>query len=133
MDRGVPHAMMDLSDGLALDLPRLCAASSVGARVELGRLPVDEATRALGSALDVDPLDWATGGGEDYELLLTCPADAFARLARGLEEATGTPLTPIGEIVQGTGVTWRDATGRAVDVAPGWQHFVGRAAAVARR
>lgn len=130
---GSVSAMMDLSDGLASDLPRLCAASGVGARVEVGRLPVDEATRGLGTALDADPLGWATGGGEDYELLLTCPADAFARLARGLEEATGTPLTPVGEVVQGTGVTWLDATGRAVDVAPGWQHFVGRAAAGARR
>ena len=130
---GSASAMMDLSDGLASDLPRLCAASGVGARVELGRLPVDEPTRALGTVLDADPLDWATGGGEDYELLLTCPADAFARLARGLEDATGTPLTAVGEVVQGSGVTWLDATGRAVDAAPGWQHFVSRAAAGARR
>ena len=130
---GSTHAMMDLSDGLASDLPRLCAASAVGARVELGRVPVDEATRALGAALDADPLGWATGGGEDYELLLTCQADAFAPLARGLEEATGTPLTRVGEIVPGAGVTWLDAAGRSVAVAPGWQHFVGRAAAGARR
>jgi thiamine-monophosphate kinase len=125
--------MMDLSDGLASDLPRLCSASGVGARVELGRLPVDEATRALGTALGADPLDWATGGGEDYELVLTGPADAFARLARGLEDATGTPLTRVGEVVQGTGVAWLDATGRSVDVVPGWQHFVGRGTAGARR
>ncbi len=130
---GSASAMMDVSDGLASDLPRLCVASEVGARVELRRLPVDEATRTLGAALDADPVGWATGGGEDYELLLTCPPDVFARLARGLEEATGTPLTAVGEVVPGAGVTWLDAAGRSVAVTPGWEHFVGRAAAGARR
>lgn len=130
---GSASAMMDLSDGLATDLPRLCAASGVGARVELGRVPLDDATRALAGALDADALGWATGGGEDYELLLTCRPDALERLARGLADATGASLTAIGEIVQGAGIAWLDAAGRSVAVAPGWQHFVTRTAAGARR
>jgi thiamine-monophosphate kinase len=120
---GSTSAMMDLSDGLATDLPRLCAASGVGARVELARLPVDEATRAVAAALDADPLGWATGGGEDYELLISCPPDAFDRLARELAGATGARLTPVGEIVAAPGVTWLDAEGCAVPATPGWEHF----------
>jgi thiamine-monophosphate kinase len=121
---GTTHALMDLSDGLGTDLPRLCRASGVGARIELARLPLDEATRALARALDADPLAWATGGGEDYELLLTCPASDFGRLGRDHADATGTRLTAIGEVVEARDITWLDAEGRATVATPGWEHFV---------
>jgi thiamine-monophosphate kinase len=119
-------AMMDLSDGLATDLPRLAAASGAGARVELGRVPMDEATRAGAQALGVDALTWATGGGEDYELLLTCAADAFERLAHGLAARTGARLTAIGTMTAAPGVRYVDAHGHEVDVAPGYEHFAAR-------
>jgi thiamine-monophosphate kinase len=116
-------SMMDLSDGLATDLARLVAESGVGARVQLARLPIAAAARAVARALDVDPIDWATGGGEDYELLLTCEPAAFDRLRDGLTAATGAPLTAVGEIVAGGGTAWLDAHGHAVAVAPGFEHF----------
>jgi thiamine-monophosphate kinase len=122
-------AMIDLSDGLATDLVHLCEESAVGARVELARLPVSPTVHAVAKALDRDALAWATGGGEDYELLLTCEPDAFERLASGLAVATGTRLTAVGEMTDAAnGIRYLDAGGRAVSVRAGFEHFVtGRA------
>lgn len=116
-------AMMDLSDGLATDLPRLVAESGTQATVGLHRLPVAPAAQAVAAALDQDPLAWATGGGEDYELLVTCERSAFEPLRAGLAAAAGTTLTAVGEIGVGSGVRWIDAEGRDVIVAAGFEHF----------
>jgi thiamine-monophosphate kinase len=118
-------AMMDLSDGLATDLGRLVVESGVAATVDVSRLPIAPGTRAVAEALDADAVDWATGGGEDYELLVICEAAAIARLSEGLARATGTALTAVGEITAGSGTRWRDGRGRAVAVAPGFEHFRG--------
>ena len=89
-------AMMDVSDGLAIDLSRLARASGAGATVVLGDVPV-----AGGATLDD-----ALGGGEDYELLATLPDDAAVDAARTeLTEAFGVPLAEIGRIVEGDGLT----------------------------
>lgn len=118
-------AMIDLSDGLATDLGHIAEESGAHCRVGVERLPVDDATRGVARALGADPLAWATGGGEDYELLLTCDAGAFTRLAEGLLRETGTRLHAIGDVVgPGTGVSFVDARGRPVPVAAGFEHFV---------
>ena len=117
-------AMMDLSDGLAIDLPRLCAESGVGARVRVDAVPIAPGTRRVAAALERDALAWATGGGEDYELLVACAPDAFARLSEGLLKATGTTLTRVGDLERGGGIHFVDGGGRAVDVARGFEHFV---------
>lgn len=70
--RSVPvHAALDISDGLLADLPRICAASGVGARVLAAAVPIH--ADALGMA---DPLAHALGDGEDFELLLCLPQEA---------------------------------------------------------
>ena len=121
-------AMMDLSDGLGLDLPRLLDESGVGAGVDVDRLPIDAAARAVAAALGVDPAAWATGGGEDYELLLTCAPAALERLQQGLTDNCGTRLTPIGEITAAPGLRW-SSRGLEVAVARGYEHFASRRAA----
>jgi thiamine-monophosphate kinase len=118
-------AMMDLSDGLATDLSRLSAESGVAASIDIDRLPIAEATRIVADALDVDPVDWATGGGEDYELLVICERAALARLSVGLAQETGMMLSAVGEITAGSGTRWLDGRGRTVAVAPGFEHFRG--------
>ena len=120
------HAMMDCSDGLATDLGHLCRESRVGARVALDRLPVDPAAREVAAALDSDPLAWATSGGEDFELLLTCDPAEVTALRDGLGKSTGTALTVIGEIEElGTGPRFLDAGGLPVAMRAGYEHFNG--------
>jgi thiamine-monophosphate kinase len=121
-------AMMDLSDGVGIDLPRLTDESHAGALVDVDRLPVDDHTRSVAAALGIDPLTWATGGGEDYELLVACEPSALARLQRGLADAYRIHLTPIGEVTSEGGVRWR-SRGREVTVARGFEHFAARPAA----
>ena len=120
------HAMMDCSDGLATDLGHICRESRVGARVELDRLPVDPAAREVAGALGADALSWATSGGEDFELLLTCDPAAVHALSDGLGRATGTALTVVGEIeTLEKGVTFLGAGGLRVAMPAGYEHFSG--------
>lgn len=120
------HAMMDCSDGLATDLGHICRESRVGARVELDRLPVDPAAREVAGALGADALSWATSGGEDFELLLTCDPASVDALRDGLRRATGTALTVVGKIeTLEEGVTFLGAGGLRVEMPAGYEHFSG--------
>jgi thiamine-monophosphate kinase len=124
--QGAVHAMIDCSDGLATDLAHICRESVVSARVRLGRVPVSPAVREAARAFGRDPIGWATSGGEDYELLLTCEPAAVDGLARGLLDATGTPLTVVGEIAAGgPEVIWLGEDGERVAVPSGYEHFRG--------
>jgi thiamine-monophosphate kinase len=118
------HAMMDLSDGLAKDLSRLCLASGVGARIELVGVPVAEPLRAGAASLGVDPLELALGGGEDYELVATLdPTDAEAA-RRVLDERFGVTLTRVGTIIEGEGLVAVGDDGRETPLgSKGWDHF----------
>jgi thiamine-monophosphate kinase len=119
-------AMMDLSDGLALDLHRLCRQSEVGARVHLDRVPVAPAVRELAGELAADPLDLALHGGEDYELLAALPVGAVDAARDRLSDRFGTPLWEIGEVIAADdGVVAVGADGREERLEPrGWDHFV---------
>ena len=87
---------------------------------------MDPAAREVAGALGADALTWATSGGEDFELLLTCDRASVDALRDGLRRATGTALTVVGEIeAVEAGVTFLDAAGEPVTVAPGYEHFSG--------
>jgi len=110
-----PNAMMDLSDGLAMDLPRLVQASNCGAEVDLSLIPI-------GPSVDATLRDaWrhAIGDGEDYELLIASRQELPT-------EIDDVPLTRIGRLTSPSeGLIWLGHDGRAIDATGlGWQHRV---------
>ena len=78
---GIASAAIDLSDGLARDLHRLCRASGTGATVERDQLPVDSGLATLAD-LAADPLDLALFGGEDYGLLFAVPPERLPAMRK---------------------------------------------------
>jgi thiamine-monophosphate kinase len=88
-------AGMDLSDGLAGDLPKLCARSQVSAVVAAASLPVPEIVRAR---FPDAWLDLALRGGEDFELLVTLPPALLDAANSALTARSEPPLTIIGSI-----------------------------------
>ena len=91
---GPPSAMMDLSDGMALDLRRLCEASGVGADIEAARIPVHPDVAAGPEAIR-----HALEDGEDYELLFTIGPDAWESVRASWPHEV--PLTAVGRITAG--------------------------------
>jgi len=98
-------AMIDISDGLGADARHLAAASGVGLHIDAAALPVAEGVAEVAAALDLDPLELAVSGGEDYELLAAVPPRGLD-LAR-LSESGGVAMTRIGEVAAGRGVEIR--------------------------
>lgn len=119
-EKRLASAMMDLSDGLSSDLPRLCEASGVGARLERKRIPRarnSEATRKHG----LDPFELAFHGGDDYELLFTVPSQNAKSVPKVFQ---GVKLTAIGRITRKADLVECDESGRARRLtAGGWDPF----------
>ena len=119
-EKRLATAMMDLSDGLSTDLPRLCAASGVGVRIEAAkipavRLPVRRHSHGL------DPLLLALNGGDDYELLFTVPRNKARRVPRSFH---GVPLTAIGIVTKEATLVLTDGNGKEHPLADGgWDPF----------
>jgi thiamine-monophosphate kinase len=113
--------MMDLSDGLSTDLPRLCAASGVGARVEAAKIPAVRLRDQVAAKPGADPLALALHGGDDYELLFTVPQRLFRRLPRSFQ---GIPITAIGEVMHTKELLLVDEVGREAPLPnQGWDPF----------
>ena len=104
-------SMMDLSDGLSTDLPRLLDASNAGASLDFDAIPLSPAARRT-----PDPLTSALADGEDFELLFTIPPRKQPSFETAWRRAfPRLPATPIGRILPDP---------RARPIPPGgWQHF----------
>ncbi len=104
-------AAMDVSDGLAGDLTKLCAASGVSADIELSRIPHSPAATGLLSrgTIGVEAL---IAGGDDYEILCTVGEDQAADFVQAAQ-AAGVAVATIGRIVAGhAGPRFLDGQGR---------------------
>jgi thiamine-monophosphate kinase len=73
---GNASSMIDVSDGLLIDLSRLCRESNVGAVLYEDSIPLSSELQSAAGYLGLSPLEFAYGGGEDYELLFTAPANS---------------------------------------------------------
>jgi thiamine-monophosphate kinase len=116
-------AAMDVSDGLAGDLAKLCRVSRVSAQIAFAHVPLSPAAR---QALRADPTLVARilGGGDDYEIVCAVPpaqAAAFAARAR----RAGVPVAAVGHIVKGRAPPrFLDADGSAIMLeAASFSHF----------
>ena len=116
-------AAMDVSDGLAGDLAKLCAASSVSAAIDVPAIPVSEAAGGL-LARGVIGIEALVSGGDDYEVLCTVPDALCERLAEAARSA-GVLLSVIGQIEPGRRAPrFLDAQGRAIELAHrSYSHF----------
>ena len=121
--RAHAHAAMDVSDGLAGDLAKLCAASGMSAVIDLPAIPLSKATSAVlaGGAVSMDAI---VSGGDDYEILCAVPQGAFGEFMQATGEV-GVAASPIGTIMAGTSSPkFLDAEGRELPLRrTSYSHF----------
>jgi thiamine-monophosphate kinase len=117
-EQGLATALIDVSDGLSIDLMRLCEASDVGACLFRDRVPSPPLTDAAAS------LELALHGGEDYQLLFTVSPTKRSQLPRRLGRI---PLHCIGEIRASRGIQLITPDGKTRALEPrGYDHFARR-------
>ncbi len=120
-ESGLVSAMMDISDGLALDLTRLCQASTVGAEIEEESIPI--AREIFKFSLSKEPIWYALSGGEDFALLFTVPPEKKAAIFSFLISTNRKPYL-IGKIIDGNRVYLKQKDGIRKDISYlGFIHF----------
>jgi thiamine-monophosphate kinase len=106
-------AAMDVSDGLAGDLAKLCDASGVSAAIDAPSIPLSASAARLLARGSVG-IETIVAGGDDYEVLCTIPEDRFEAFAQKARQAA-VAVTPIGTIIAGTSIPrFLDTEGRAI-------------------
>jgi thiamine-monophosphate kinase len=114
-------AAMDVSDGLAGDIAKLCRASGVAAEIDVSRVPLSEAVHAAVSA-EATALETALSGGDDYEIVLTLAPEkraAFSAMAKN----AGVSVTEIGRIAAGQGARFMHGGKAIVFARASYSHF----------
>ena len=120
------HALMDLSDGLAGDLPHILKASGVGAEILKSAVPISRAAKlwAKENSAAKPAVVAALTDGEDFELLFTIASkDAVKLLDAWKKKFPKLKLSCIGKIVAGDGILIRDGRGLQKFNANGYVHF----------
>jgi thiamine-monophosphate kinase len=117
------HAAMDVSDGLAGDLAKLCAASGVSAAIDAQSIPLSAAAAALLGRGTVG-IEVLMAGGDDYEILCTIPEDGFEAFAQAAGLA-GVAVTSIGTVIANPSPPrFLDGQGREIALARlSYSHF----------
>jgi thiamine-monophosphate kinase len=124
--RGIAHAALDLSDGLAGDLLHILERSNLRATVDVDAVPRSAALRRLAPEIQ---RRCTLAGGDDYELCFTAPPAARAAVEKAGQEV-GIQLTRIGTIsalesaADRPAIGWRDAAGAPLTLTlQGFDHF----------
>jgi thiamine-monophosphate kinase len=99
--RACAHAAMDISDGLAIDLGRMCAASGVSAEMRASAVPLSAAASAA-VATHPDLLETVITGGDDYEILAAVPPPLMAAF-EAQARAAGVAVARVGTFTEGAG------------------------------
>jgi len=121
--RGLATAAIDISDGLLADLTHICRLSGVGATMEVDKVPVSAiGAKHIGSDEGRTAI---LAGGDDYELCFTANPNSRDSIQE-LENVLGVPLTRIGQIKRGKGVSLLDEDDKPVKIdGRGYDHFKG--------
>lgn len=116
-------AAMDISDGFAGDLAKLCRVSGCSARIDVAAIPLSAPASAAVVSSDAF-LDLALTAGDDYEILVTVPP-ARQGVFEGAAQAAGVPVARVGEIVEGRSPpVFQEATGKNREFStPAFSHF----------
>lgn len=120
------HAGIDCSDGLAIDLHRICIESGCGAEIKTTSIPVSDAAHELSRRTgdSISPIEHALHDGEDFELILAVPPAEAARILE--EQPLSVPVTEIGRFTEGRGFRQIDESGRRSPLEPhGFTHQLG--------
>jgi len=120
-ERRLISSSIDSSDGLAWSLYELSLASNVG--FEIDSLPVSEEARIFAEAQGLNPEDLALYGGEEYELVLTIPAEKLGE-AMSVAEEKGSKIIPLGRVVESEGgIVLKTGEEEKRLAIKGWEHF----------
>ncbi len=113
------HAAIDISDGLSLDLDRLCASSGVGAELDMMDIPIHDDAIQMSADSGRTPMEHAWSDGEDFELIMTMSQEDADRICA---QTPGVYLTQIGNVVGRTGL-WKRQKGKLERLSPqGYVH-----------
>jgi thiamine-monophosphate kinase len=121
-ERGIPTAMLDLSDGLGGDAGHVVAASGVALVLDMDALPVHAAAQAGSGA---EAIRLALRGGEDYELMFTARPGTVDPLRERFASRFDIPLTRVGRVEAGAGVYRQEGDAILPLTDGGFQHFEG--------
>ncbi|MCD6318893.1 thiamine-phosphate kinase [Candidatus Aerophobetes bacterium] len=118
----VASSMIDVSDGLTLDLSHILEESRVGAKIWEEKIPILKEVKKLAKEFNRSFLDWGLYGGEDYELLFTCSSKISLE---DIKNSLGFSVTKIGKIVKGSPeIVLISSAGKQRKLKPkGWDHF----------
>jgi thiamine-monophosphate kinase len=113
--RDYASAAMDVSDGLAGDLAKLCAESNVSAVIDAPGIPLSAAAASLVARGSVG-IEAIVSGGDDYETVCTVPENSFEAFAQAARDA-GIAATSIGLVIAGSTVPrFLDAKGKDIEL-----------------
>lgn len=115
-------ACLDVSDGLVADLAHLTSERGLGARLDLGEIPLSPGARQLLSG-DEELMARIVSAGDDYELLFTAEPGLGPKIA-SLAKASKTPVARIGEVTDGQAIELLRPDGQPLMLQrSGWRHF----------